>query len=63
MAGYNFVVAACDTRMSAFEISVMTRNAEKLNVLNDNIILATTGFHGDVQQLKRVMEVGVCSTS
>ncbi|CAD5233278.1 unnamed protein product [Bursaphelenchus xylophilus] len=56
LAGYNFVVAASDTRMSAFEVSVMNREAEKVNVLNDNIILATTGFYGDVIQLKRVLE-------
>ncbi|KAK0404463.1 hypothetical protein QR680_017464 [Steinernema hermaphroditum] len=56
IAGSNFVVVASDTRMSQFDINVMCRDAEKVHTLNDSIILATSGFYGDVLQLKRVLE-------
>jgi len=56
IAGEDFVVAGADSRLSAHEISVMNREADKIHVLNDNIILATAGFYGDVQQMKRVLE-------
>ena len=57
ISGENFVVAGSDTRMSQQEVNILTRNAEKLHVLNDNIILNTAGFHGDVLQMKRVLDV------
>ncbi|KAI6230326.1 Proteasome subunit beta [Aphelenchoides fujianensis] len=56
IAGENFVVAATDTRMTVSGFSVMTREGDKIHVLNENIVLATSGFHGDVQQLKRVLD-------
>ncbi|KAI6173030.1 Proteasome subunit beta [Aphelenchoides besseyi] len=56
IAGDNFVVSATDTRLTALGFSVMTREGDKIHVLNDNIVLATSGFHGDVHQLKRVLE-------
>jgi len=51
------VVAGSDTRMSLQEMAILTRNAEKLHVLNDNIIMTGSGFYGDVLQLKRILEV------
>uniref|UniRef100_A0A914W3A6 Proteasome subunit beta n=1 Tax=Plectus sambesii TaxID=2011161 RepID=A0A914W3A6_9BILA len=56
IAGEDFVVVGSDTRMSQFEVNVMFREAEKIHVLNDSIILTTSGFYGDVLQLKRVLE-------
>ena len=59
VAGEDFVVAASDTRMSQYEVNILTRNAEKIHVLNDNIILNTAGFYGDVLQLKRVLQAKI----
>ncbi|ETN68262.1 peptidase, T1 family [Necator americanus] len=42
--------------MSQMEINILTRDAEKVHVLNDSVILATSGFYGDVLQLKRVLQ-------
>ncbi|VDO21656.1 hypothetical protein V3C99_010954 [Haemonchus contortus] len=56
LAGENFAIVASDTRMSQMEINIITRDAEKVHVLNDSIILATSGFYGDVLQLKRVLQ-------
>ncbi|RCN43484.1 peptidase, T1 family, partial [Ancylostoma caninum] len=56
LAGENFAIVASDTRMSQMEINIITRDAEKVHVLNDSVILATSGFYGDVLQLKRVLQ-------
>ncbi|VDD90803.1 unnamed protein product [Enterobius vermicularis] len=56
VAGENFAVIASDTRMSQFEINILTRKAEKISVLNDSIILACAGFYGDILQLRRVLQ-------
>uniref|UniRef100_A0A915BGN6 Proteasome subunit beta n=2 Tax=Parascaris univalens TaxID=6257 RepID=A0A915BGN6_PARUN len=56
LAGDNFAIIASDTRMSQFEINILTRDAEKIHVLNNSIILACSGFYGDVLQLKRLLE-------
>ncbi|CAJ0939388.1 unnamed protein product, partial [Mesorhabditis belari] len=56
IAGADFVVLASDTRMSQHEVNIITRDAEKMHVLNDNCVLATSGFYGDVLQLKRVLQ-------
>uniref|UniRef100_A0A7E4UWF8 Proteasome subunit beta n=1 Tax=Panagrellus redivivus TaxID=6233 RepID=A0A7E4UWF8_PANRE len=56
IAGENFAIIATDTRMSQFDINVMTRDGEKIHILNKSIVLATSGFYGDVLQLKRVLE-------
>ncbi|VDM51818.1 unnamed protein product [Angiostrongylus costaricensis] len=56
LSGENFAIVASDTRMSQMEINVITRDAEKVHVLNDSVILATSGFYGDVLQLKRVLQ-------
>jgi 20S proteasome subunit beta 6 len=56
IAGENFIVAASDTRMTQHDICVLSRDIEKIHVLNNNIILNTCGFYGDVLQLKRVLE-------
>ncbi|VDM65583.1 unnamed protein product [Strongylus vulgaris] len=56
IAGENFAIVASDTRMSQMEINILTRDAEKVHVLNDSVILATSGFYGDVLQLKRVLQ-------
>lgn len=56
LAGDNFAIVASDTRMSQMEINILTRNAEKIHVLNDSMILATSGFYGDVLQLRRVLQ-------
>ncbi|CAJ0607231.1 unnamed protein product [Cylicocyclus nassatus] len=56
IAGDNFAIVASDTRMSQMEINILTRDAEKVHVLNDSVILATSGFYGDVLQLKRVLQ-------
>ncbi|KAE9553454.1 hypothetical protein FO519_003326 [Halicephalobus sp. NKZ332] len=56
VAGENFAVIATDTRMSQFEINVMSRDAEKIHILNKSIVLANSGFYGDVLQLKRVLQ-------
>lgn len=41
--------------MTQFEVNILSRQAEKVHVLSDNIILNTCGFYGDVLQLKRVL--------
>uniref|UniRef100_A0AC34QNF7 Proteasome subunit beta n=1 Tax=Panagrolaimus sp. JU765 TaxID=591449 RepID=A0AC34QNF7_9BILA len=56
IAGENFAVVATDTRMSQMEVNVMNRDAEKIHILNKSIMLATSGFYGDVLQLKRVLQ-------
>jgi len=56
VAGENFVVAVSDTRMSQFEVNILSRTAEKIQILSDTIILNTTGFYGDVLQLIRVLQ-------
>uniref|UniRef100_A0A915DV45 Proteasome subunit beta n=1 Tax=Ditylenchus dipsaci TaxID=166011 RepID=A0A915DV45_9BILA len=56
VAGENFVVSVSDTRMSQFEVNILTRTAEKIHILSDTIILNTTGFYGDVLQLIRVLQ-------
>uniref|UniRef100_A0A0K0DG09 Proteasome subunit beta n=1 Tax=Angiostrongylus cantonensis TaxID=6313 RepID=A0A0K0DG09_ANGCA len=56
LSGENFAIVASDTRMSQMEINIITRDAEKVHVLNDSVILATSGFYGDVLQLKRVLQ-------
>ncbi|CAI4226024.1 unnamed protein product [Auanema sp. JU1783] len=56
LAGEDFVIVASDTRMSQQDINIITRDAEKIHILNDSIILTTSGFYGDVLQLKRVLQ-------
>lgn len=56
VCGDDFAIIASDTRMSQFEINILTRQAEKITVLNDSIILACSGFYGDVLQLRRLLE-------
>ncbi|KAK6113372.1 Proteasome subunit family protein [Brugia pahangi] len=56
IAGDNFAIMASDTRMSQFEINILTRDAEKIHVLNDSIVLSCAGFYGDILQLKRLLE-------
>jgi len=55
IAGEDFVVAASDSRMSQQEVNILTRSAKKIHILNDNVILNTAGFYGDVLQLNRVL--------
>ncbi|KAM3727709.1 Proteasome subunit [Dirofilaria immitis] len=56
IAGDNFAIMASDTRMSQFEVNILTRDAEKIHILNDSIVLSCAGFYGDVLQLKRLLE-------
>uniref|UniRef100_A0AC35UCT2 Proteasome subunit beta n=1 Tax=Rhabditophanes sp. KR3021 TaxID=114890 RepID=A0AC35UCT2_9BILA len=56
IAGENFVVVAADTRMTQHEVNIITRDAEKIHTLNNKIILATSGFYGDVLELNRLLE-------
>uniref|UniRef100_A0A914DS25 Proteasome subunit beta n=1 Tax=Acrobeloides nanus TaxID=290746 RepID=A0A914DS25_9BILA len=56
ISGPNFVVIATDTRMSQSEMNILTRDADKIHILNKNIVIATSGFQGDVLQLKRVLD-------
>ncbi|CAB3402278.1 unnamed protein product [Caenorhabditis bovis] len=56
ISGENFAIVASDTRMTQNDINILTRDAEKIHVLNDSIILATSGFYGDVLQLKKVLQ-------
>ncbi|KAF1761530.1 hypothetical protein GCK72_009786 [Caenorhabditis remanei] len=56
ISGENFAIVASDTRMTQNDINILTRDAEKIHVLNDSIILTTSGFYGDVLQLKKVLQ-------
>ncbi|VDN06521.1 unnamed protein product [Thelazia callipaeda] len=56
IAGDNFAIMASDTRMSQYEMNVLTRDAEKIHILNDSIVLSCAGFYGDILQLKRLLE-------
>uniref|UniRef100_A0A8R1EGV8 Proteasome subunit beta n=1 Tax=Caenorhabditis japonica TaxID=281687 RepID=A0A8R1EGV8_CAEJA len=56
ISGENFAIVASDTRMTANDINILTRDAEKIQVLNDSIILTTSGFYGDVLQLTKVLQ-------
>ncbi|KJH49421.1 peptidase, T1 family [Dictyocaulus viviparus] len=56
LSGENFAIVASDTRMSQMEVNIITRDAEKVHILNDSVILSTSGFYGDVLQLKRVLQ-------
>jgi len=56
IAGDDFTVVASDTRMSQHGVNLMFRDGEKIHILNDSIVLTTSGFYGDVLQLKRVLE-------
>jgi len=56
IAGDDFVVIASDTRMSQFDVNILSRDVEKVFVLNDSVIMATSGFYGDVLQFRRLLE-------
>ncbi|CAD6188271.1 unnamed protein product [Caenorhabditis auriculariae] len=56
IAGENFAILASDTRLTQNDINILTRDGEKMHILNDSIVLATTGFYGDVLQLKKVLQ-------
>uniref|UniRef100_A0AAF5D9I3 Proteasome subunit beta n=1 Tax=Strongyloides stercoralis TaxID=6248 RepID=A0AAF5D9I3_STRER len=56
ISGDNFVVVGADTRMTQYDINIISRDAEKIHILNNKIILATAGFYGDVLELNRVLE-------
>ncbi|KAH7708849.1 CRE-PBS-6 protein [Aphelenchoides avenae] len=56
IAGENFAVAASDTRLTAMDICVISRDTDKIHILNNNIILNTCGFHGDVLAMRRLLE-------
>ncbi|CAI5446728.1 unnamed protein product [Caenorhabditis angaria] len=56
ISGDNFAIVASDTRMTQNDINILTRDAEKIHVLNDSIILSTSGFYGDVIQLRKVLQ-------
>jgi len=56
IAGDDFVVVGSDTRLSLRGFAVMTRQGEKLHVLNSKIVLGTAGFYGDILQLVKVLE-------
>jgi len=59
IAGDDFVVAASDTRISQMDINILSRNMKKTYILSDKIILSTSGFQGDVLQLKRILETNL----
>lgn len=55
VAGDDFAISVSDTRMSQMEVNILTRNAEKVHIFSDKIVLNTCGFYGDVLQLRRVL--------
>jgi len=55
IAGDDFVVIGGDTRMSTNGSVVQSRHLEKVFKLDNGIILASTGFYGDLLQLVRVL--------
>jgi 20S proteasome subunit beta 6 len=59
VSGKDFVVVAADSRMSQFEVNIMSRDGEKLHQLADDVVLATAGFHGDILQVKRMMRARI----
>jgi hypothetical protein len=61
--------------MSQFDVNILSRDVEKVFVLyvsllsfdvfivdfsNDSVIMATSGFYGDVLQFRRLLEVRLC---
>lgn len=59
ISGPDYVVVASDTRMSQFEVNIMTRECEKIYTLSDKIVLATCGFYGDALQLERLLTMRI----
>jgi len=55
IAGDNFVVIGGDTRMSTNGSVVQTRHCDKVFKLEDGVVLASSGFYGDLLQLVRVL--------
>lgn len=45
--------------MTQHEVNILTRNGQKVFVLNDKIILNNCGFYGDVLQLRRVLSAKI----
>merc|ERR1712137_37950 len=54
VAGADFAVVAGDTRMST-GFSIMSRNQSKLFKLTNTVVLATSGFRGDITTLQRLL--------
>jgi len=55
IAGKDFVVLGGDTRMSTNGSVVQSRHLDKVFKLDNGIVLASTGFYGDLLQLVRVL--------
>jgi len=55
IAGENFVVIGGDTRMSTNGAVVQSRHLDKVFKLDNGVLLASTGFYGDLLQLVRVL--------
>lgn len=55
IAGPDYAVAAGDTRMST-GFNIMSRNMSKLLVLTDHVVLATSGFRGDMTTLQKLLK-------
>ncbi|MEB2836568.1 MAG: proteasome subunit beta [Desulfurococcales archaeon] len=54
----NGVVVAADRRMS-YGGFIVSRNIRKLHKINDRIVLALTGFYGDMSGLMRIIDAEV----
>uniref|UniRef100_A0A915P8R9 Proteasome subunit beta n=3 Tax=Meloidogyne TaxID=189290 RepID=A0A915P8R9_9BILA len=54
--GDDWVVFGSDTRMLMWK-SILARDCEKIHVLDNNILLGTCGFYGDVLQLKKLLQL------
>lgn len=55
ISGEDFVIIGGDTRMSTNGAVVQSRHLDKVFKLDGGIVLASTGFYGDLQQLVRVL--------
>lgn len=50
IAGEDFAVIACDTRMST-GFSILTRKSSKLLQMSDRVVVGTSGFAADIRFL------------
>ena len=53
VAGEDFAVIGCDTRLSE-GYSILSRDVSKVRTVTKNCLLGCVGFHGDVLTLTKV---------
>ncbi|KAF7634123.1 SUN domain-containing protein [Meloidogyne graminicola] len=56
LSGPDFVVFASDTRMNMWD-SLLSRDCDKIAVLDNNILLGTCGFYGDILHLLKFLHL------